>query len=103
VVPEAHTFTENYNMSVMNPPVPKDLDLAGNATFPTFIKDDSAFSTMEAGGGLPRQRIFQYTYVNRSKSSSLLSTNCLVGRRSPWSMLHNLFSSTTRCSTCLHI
>ncbi|KAH9872612.1 hypothetical protein J1614_005005 [Plenodomus biglobosus] len=34
VMLEAHTFTENYNMSVMNPPVPQDLDLAGIRAFP---------------------------------------------------------------------
>lgn len=33
---EAHTFTENYNMTVMNPPVPQDLDLAGIFLFPSL-------------------------------------------------------------------
>jgi hypothetical protein len=34
---EAHTFTEKQNLSVMNPPFPQDLDLAGGGTFPGFI------------------------------------------------------------------
>jgi hypothetical protein len=106
VVSEPHTFTENYNMSVMNPPVPKDLDLAGNDTFPTLIIDGSGLMTMEtweADDSVSRLRTFLYAYVNRSKLYSLLSTNYSVSRSIPWLMLHNLLSPATRCSTCLHI
>jgi hypothetical protein len=31
---EAHNYTENFNMSVMNPLVPEELNLGGNDTFP---------------------------------------------------------------------
>ncbi|KAF2877373.1 hypothetical protein BDV95DRAFT_144558 [Massariosphaeria phaeospora] len=33
---DAHTFTDNYNMSVLNPPIPQNLDFAGNDSFPTL-------------------------------------------------------------------
>jgi hypothetical protein len=36
VIFEAYTFTENPNLSVMNPPIPYDLDFAGNKSFPTL-------------------------------------------------------------------
>jgi hypothetical protein len=39
---EAHTFTESHNMSVMNPPIPQDLDFARNDSFPTL--GDGGFS-----------------------------------------------------------
>jgi hypothetical protein len=67
VISQAHSFTENYNMSVMNPPVPKDLDLAGNATFPTLVNNGYSFSTTdirEADKPISRQRMFSYGYVN---------------------------------------
>jgi hypothetical protein len=31
---EAHNYTENRNISVMNPPVPQELNTGGNDTFP---------------------------------------------------------------------
>lgn len=34
VVLAASNYTENHNMSVMNPPIPQELDLGGNDTFP---------------------------------------------------------------------
>jgi hypothetical protein len=64
---EAHKYTENLNMSVMNPPVPRNLDLAGNDTFPTlgeatFIRARDAQQLDESAN--PWQRIFRYGYVD---------------------------------------
>jgi hypothetical protein len=62
---EAHTFTENYNMSVMNPPVPQDLDLAGNDTFPTLGEVVLVTYPAGSGGGLaPAYRSCALGYVN---------------------------------------
>jgi hypothetical protein len=70
---EAHTSTENYNMSVMNPPVPQNLNSAGNDTFP--ILGEPGFYIIASGEGVsvsgrpeptasPVQRSFSYEYVN---------------------------------------
>ncbi|KAI8932498.1 hypothetical protein NX059_010680 [Plenodomus lindquistii] len=68
---EAHMFTENYNMSVLNPPVPQNLDLAANDTFPTL--GSPGLITMNADEYFPRQRAFMYsgpkeTLVNVAQS-----------------------------------
>jgi hypothetical protein len=41
---EVHSYTENRNVSVMNPPVPQKLNLGGNDTFPQLTS--SGFSTL---------------------------------------------------------
>jgi hypothetical protein len=46
---EAHNYTENRNVSVMNPPVPKELNLVGNDTFPGL--SDADVETLELGNG----------------------------------------------------
>jgi hypothetical protein len=37
---EAYTFTEKANLSVINPPIPPDLDFASNGSFPTLSRGD---------------------------------------------------------------
>ncbi|KAH4276439.1 hypothetical protein HBI70_071390 [Parastagonospora nodorum] len=61
---EANTFTENYNMSVMNPPIPQNLDLAANDTFPTL--SDDPLITLEADNQGPRSRQFWYKAPKQS-------------------------------------
>ena len=36
---EPYTFTEERDIAVMNPPIPRDLDFAANETFPTLAND----------------------------------------------------------------
>jgi hypothetical protein len=49
VVIEASNYTENRNMSVMNPPVPQELDLGGNDTHP-MLTSGGFYSTSYGNG-----------------------------------------------------
>jgi hypothetical protein len=60
---EAHTITENHNMSVMNPPVPRNLNFANNAGFPTLGDEDSVLSTHYGINQSPDSRRLRYMYV----------------------------------------
>jgi hypothetical protein len=75
---EAHTFTQNHNMSVMNPPVPQNLDLAQNDSFPTLATYQSG-DVLWTIGKEPPSRGFGYSYVTRSKA--LFNTNLFSGPR----------------------
>jgi hypothetical protein len=64
---EAHTLTEIHNMSVMNPPVPQNLEVSKNDSFPTlgtFYGLGSVFMSFESGDGEPDRRVLGYFYVN---------------------------------------
>jgi hypothetical protein len=64
---EGHTLTEIHNMSVMNPPVPQNLDFSKNDSFPTlgtFYIDGSVFASFESDDGEPDRRVLGYLYVN---------------------------------------
>jgi hypothetical protein len=41
---EAHNYTENRNISVMNPPIPQDMDIGGNVTFPSLSQTQFAYT-----------------------------------------------------------
>jgi hypothetical protein len=45
----ARNYTENRNMSVMNPPVPQELDLGGNDSFPGLTY--ASFNTLHFQNG----------------------------------------------------
>jgi hypothetical protein len=85
VTSEAHQYTENYNMPVMNPPVPQDFDfLDENTTFPTLgyvsfgygVNDDDTKVTWA---------YFQYSYLERLQARTAASipdpNGAVVGRR----------------------
>jgi hypothetical protein len=71
VVFQAHNFTQDYNISVMNPPVPKDLDLAGIDTFPILGREGLMTMGVNATA---RQRLFMYRYVGYAVSRLLSET-----------------------------
>jgi len=57
-------FTESYNMSVMNSPIPQHIDLAGNDTFPSLGNVDSLYYYMYPEVGRTPVRIgSMYRYV----------------------------------------
>jgi hypothetical protein len=63
VVFQAHTFTEPHNLSVMNPPLPLHLDLAGEDNFPTLSGDALTDGKEAAASGAPENpdlRWFSY-------------------------------------------
>jgi hypothetical protein len=63
VVFQAHTFTEPHNLSVMNPPLPLHLDLAGEDNFPTLSGDVLTDGKEAAASGAPENpdlRWFSY-------------------------------------------
>jgi hypothetical protein len=61
---EAHNYTEDRNVSVMNPPVPQDLDIGGIVTFPNMGYLLSTY-TSNGTADLTRSEVYdlQYGYV----------------------------------------
>lgn len=57
---EAQTITELHNMSVMNPPLPPNLDLAGDDNFPTLAGKAISGGKMASAPGEPSGPNFQF-------------------------------------------
>jgi hypothetical protein len=76
---KAHTFTENHNIPVMNPPVPRNLDFAQNNTFPTLASflNGPVLSTTNYLGNDTLYQGFNYSYVSWLKA--LFNTNVFSG------------------------
>ncbi|KAH6870614.1 hypothetical protein BKA58DRAFT_385377 [Alternaria rosae] len=60
VVFQAQEFTESRNLSVMNPPLPLHLDLAGDDNFPTLSGDALSLGAMGSAVGEPENPPYRY-------------------------------------------
>lgn len=81
---EPYTSAESSNMSVMNPPIPRDLDFASNASFPTLVYNVftsrmplTVFDpdTNEIFQSYPAANVISYRYVHWSAIYALFNAN----------------------------
>jgi hypothetical protein len=93
---EAYTSTENYNVPVMNPPVPQGLDISVgamdlNEIFPTLIEGGVSFISVPDNDKDRWQTLtFGYGYVYRLTTFALLNTK---SRRGPTASLNTIAQS----------